>query len=449
MSTRRALLTSGGMAAILATGRFPLIGGAAAQDRYAKYKGQTIVINYPALPTFDATEKLFADFTKETGIKIERDKMQYLRMKDKQLLELGKPQGDYDIVTIGGWWKTEYVAKKLIDPLEPYFANAAIADPNYDIADIITPYREHFLVGGPRTYLPGPGAKLYAMPFGTETSVLGYRKDILAKHDIKPPVTYDELIAACRLVKQKESGMSGVTSRGQTGHQITTALMFHMTPHDGKVFDENWRVALTREPAEKAATALRALLDTAPPGVASFGFGEMLNAFLQGQTAFYLDSITVFGPAQDEARSKIAGKVGYAIHPKAVRHAGSLGGFGISIPSNARNKDAAFLFMQWITNKANDLRIVLNGGNAGRWSTLDQPDAVKKYPVEYPILKECLKVADLDWRPLIPEWDDISQRVIGLPMGEMAAGKLSPKDALAAAAPQAEAVAKAAGYLKS
>lgn len=49
----------------------------------------------------DATEKLFGDFTRETGIKIERDKMQYLRMKDKQLLELSKPQGDYDVITIG------------------------------------------------------------------------------------------------------------------------------------------------------------------------------------------------------------------------------------------------------------------------------------------------------------------------------------------------------------
>ena len=54
--------------------------GIAAQNRYAKYRGQTIVINYPAHPHYDQAEKLFAEFTAETGIKIERDKLQYLRM---------------------------------------------------------------------------------------------------------------------------------------------------------------------------------------------------------------------------------------------------------------------------------------------------------------------------------------------------------------------------------
>ena len=96
---RRNLLKAGGIAGILGAAQFPLIKGAIAQDRYAKYKGQTVVINYPAHPHYDQAEKLFAEFTSLTGIKVERDKMQYLRMKDKQVLEMGKPQGDYDIIT--------------------------------------------------------------------------------------------------------------------------------------------------------------------------------------------------------------------------------------------------------------------------------------------------------------------------------------------------------------
>ena len=78
-----------------------------AQNRYAKYKGQTIVVNYPAHPHYDQAEKLFAEFTAETGIKVERDKMQYLRMKDKQVLEMGKRgNGDYDVITYVVMWKT-------------------------------------------------------------------------------------------------------------------------------------------------------------------------------------------------------------------------------------------------------------------------------------------------------------------------------------------------------
>ena len=68
-----------------------------AQDRYGKYRGQTVVISVPAHPHYDAMQKLLPAFTKETGIKVEVDKLQILRMKDKQLLEMAKPQGDYDI----------------------------------------------------------------------------------------------------------------------------------------------------------------------------------------------------------------------------------------------------------------------------------------------------------------------------------------------------------------
>ncbi|MDQ2778029.1 MAG: extracellular solute-binding protein, partial [Pseudomonadota bacterium] len=162
-----------------------------AQDRYAKYKGQTIVINFPAHPHYDQAEKLFGEFTAETGIKVERDKMQYLRMKDKQVLEMAKKGGgDYDVIVYVVMWKTEYVAKDLIEPLNPYFNNAALADPGWDQKDIIPKYWDtNALVGGPKMYLPGPGAQPYGIPFGAETGVLAYRTDLLLKHKLAVPKT--------------------------------------------------------------------------------------------------------------------------------------------------------------------------------------------------------------------------------------------------------------------
>jgi multiple sugar transport system substrate-binding protein len=446
---RRTLIKAGGLTGILAAAQAPLIRGAIAQDRYAKYKGQTVVINYPAHPHYDQAEKLFSEFTKETGIKVERDKMQYLRMKDKQVLEMGKPQGDYDIITYVVMWKTEYVAKKLIESLEPYFANKALADPNYDAKDIITAYYENIgLVGGPKMYLPGPGAKLYGLPYGAETGVLGYRRDILEKHNIKPPATYDELLRACRLIKDKEPGMGGLTSRGQSGHQVTAAWLLHLTPHGGEVFDSNFRAAFHQPAALKAAEVYKEIVDTGPPGIPSFGFGEMQNAFLQGQAAFYLDSVSVFGPAQDATRSRVAGRVGYTIHPKAVKHSAQTGGFGMGIPKNAKNKEAAFLLMQWLTSKSQDVKVAMLGGSASRWSTLANIDAVRKYSAEFPVLREALKIANPDWRPLIPEWDDISQRILGLALPDVITGKRSAKDALSAVVPAAEDVVRKAGWLK-
>lgn len=421
-----------------------------AQDRYAKYRGQTIVVNYPAHPHYDQAEKLFAEFTAQTGIKVERDKMQYLRMKDKQVLEMGKKgNGDYDVIVYVVMWKTEYVAKNLIEPLDTYFGNAALADPAWDQKDIIPKYWDtNALVGGPKMYLPGPGARPYGIPFGAETGVLAYRTDILAKHGIAAPKTYDELLKACRVIKDKE-GIGGLTSRGQTGHQVTAAWLLHLTPFGGEVFDKDWKTAFNNPAGVRAAEILKEVVDTGPAGIPSYGFGEMQNAFLQGQAAFYLDSVSVFGPAQDPAKSKVAGKVGYAVHPKGTQYSAQSGGFSMAIPKNARNKEAAFLFMQWMTSKQADLKIALAGGNINRLSTTENADVARKYPVELPALRESLTICNPDWRPLIPEWDHIGQQILGQALPDVITGRKPAKQALDAVVADAEAVVRKGGWLKS
>jgi len=449
-TTRRRLLKAGGLASILAAARLPLPARAQGQDRYARFRGQTISFNYPVHPHFDQAEKLFADFTRETGIKVARDKMQYLRMKDKQVQEMSKPQGDYDLITYVVMWKTEYAARGFIEPLDPYLKNPALADPRYALHDLITPYYQNIsLVGGPKSYLPGPGARPYGLPFGAETDVLAYRRDILAKHGLQVPATYAELLHACRVVREREPGMGGLSSRGENGHQVSHAWLLHLSPFAGQVFDARWHAAFAGEAGIKAAEFLTEIVQTGPAGIPNFGFGDMQNAFLQGQSAFYLDSISIFGPAQDSARSRIAGQVGYAIHPKAAVHSGQTGGFGLAIPSNAKNKEAAFLFMQWLTSREQDTRIAILGGSAGRWSTLDLPGLARQYSAEFPVLREALKIANPDWRPLIPEWDGISQQILGQALHDVITGKTSAKAALAAAAPAAEQVLRTAGWLKA
>ena len=131
--------------------------GVQAQNRYAKYAGKTVVFSVPAHPHYDAMMKILPEFTKETGIKVETDKLAMGRMKEKQLLEMAKPSGDFDLGCYVVMWKGEYVAKNLIQPLQPFFDNPALADPSYDMKDIVPIYLENLgLVGGPKGYLAGP-----------------------------------------------------------------------------------------------------------------------------------------------------------------------------------------------------------------------------------------------------------------------------------------------------
>ncbi|WP_379911139.1 ABC transporter substrate-binding protein [Marinobacterium aestuariivivens] len=205
--------------------------GAAMANPYDAYKGETLVVSFPAHPHFDAVKKVLPKFTEETGIKVEVDQLQYLAMRQKQTLELSKPKGDYDLLAYVVFSKADYVAADQIYPLAPFFMNAEIADPQYDPDDLVKGYVENIgLAGGEKGYLPGVTGALYGIPFGSETSVLAYREDIFNKHGLKVPETYDELVDTACKISELEPGMAGFTSRGASGHQISHAFLLHLAP---------------------------------------------------------------------------------------------------------------------------------------------------------------------------------------------------------------------------
>ncbi|MBM4331964.1 MAG: extracellular solute-binding protein [Deltaproteobacteria bacterium] len=422
------------------------IGGSAQASPYAKYAGTTIVVNFPAHGFYDAATKLIPEFTKETGIKVEVDKVEYLRMRDKQLLEMSKPKGDYDVISFVCMWKTEYVSKGLITPLAPFFTTAALVDPTYDAADLIPPYvATTGMAGGKRGYLPGPTAALYGVPFGSETSIFAYRKDIFDKHGLKVPKTYDEMLKLAATIREKEPAMYGLTSRGEAGHQVGHAWLNHLTPFGGEVFDDKWEPAFHKAPSIRAINAMKEIIKTGPPGIPTFGMGAMADAFLLGHAAMYLDATAIPGMVRNPAISKVAGKVGYALHPKAVKHSTETGGFGIGIPSNSTKKEAAFLFMQWMTSKATDKKIAVLGGMPNRLSTLKDPELQKEFP-EFTAILENLKYANPDWRPIIPEWPEISVQHIGIALHEATTGKKTPEKAMGDIVEPVRKIMEKAGY---
>jgi multiple sugar transport system substrate-binding protein len=397
---------------------------------YAKYAGTTIVINFPSHPYYDYASKLIPEFTKETGIKVEIDKVEYMRMRDKQLLEMAKPKGDYDLISYVIMWKTEYVSKGLLAPLAPLFANPALADPAYDPSDLVPAYMGGTgIVGGKKGYLPGPTAAAYGIPFGSETSIFAYRKDIFDKYGWKPPKTYDEMLKIAAMIRQKDSKMYGVTMRGESGHQIQHAWLTHMSPFGGEAFDDKWEPTFHKGGSLQAIKAMVEIAKTGPPGIPTFGYGSMTDAFLLGNCIMYLDNTALPGLVQDTTRSKVKGKVAYALHPKGTKYSTETGGFGIAIPANSTKKEAAFLFLQYMTSKAADQKIAAFGGMPNRVSTLKDPGLLKQYP-EFKDILENLKYANPDWRPLIAEWPEISMQYVGVALHEAITGKKTPEKAM-------------------
>lgn len=416
--------------------------GLAFAGPYDKYAGTTIVVSWPALSHFKAAETLIEEFTAETGIEVEVDALQYLNLRDRQLLEMSKPRGDYDVVSWVVMWKGEYVSKGLLTPLSQFFTSGSLVDPNYDIDDIADAYLQNGgVVGGKKGYMPGKSGALYGIPFGAETSILAYRKDILEEQGIDVPGTYDELRAA--MAKLKEAGIPAMTSRGAPGHQVTAAWLFHLAPLGGKIFDDQWNPVVNSPEAVEAAEVLREIAKTGPVGIPAFGFGEAAASFLQGESAMYLDTLKIAAMVRDPAQSKVDGKVGYATHPVGSRCGSETGGFAMGIPANSQNKEAAFLFLQYMTNKAGDQRMVELGGDPVRMSTLAAN--ADKFE-DFPVVLEQLPCADADWRPLIPEWNELNIDVLGQALTEVITTDKPIQPIMDAANEKARAIMQREGY---
>jgi multiple sugar transport system substrate-binding protein len=109
-------------------------------------------------------------------------------------------------------------------------------------------------------------------------------------------------------------------------------------------------------------------------------------------------------PLEDPKRSRVAGKLGYAVVPAGPAHRHSAffcTGLGIS-EASAR-KGPAWFYIQWVLNKQNQTRMLTTGAGAPtRLSPYSSEEAISAstFPREYfTTLAESIRIA----RPGLPE----------------------------------------------
>ena len=173
---------------------------------WKQFDGTTIVASVPNNVHWNSVKEYIPEFTELTGINVELDVLANNNLHDKQLLEFSKPESDFDIVAYIVSWKSEYNRAGGLEVLDPYFEDPSITYPEYDIEDFAPAFFELAgKVDGVKDYLDGPDAKLVGLPFGTETSIMAYRKDLFEKYEIKVPETYGEVMEAARIIHEKLS----------------------------------------------------------------------------------------------------------------------------------------------------------------------------------------------------------------------------------------------------
>ncbi len=142
----------------------------------------------------------------------------------------------------------------------------------------------------------------------------------------------------------------------------------------------------------------------------------------------------------DPSQSKVVGKAGIILAPPGagLPKKYGVGGWGLAINNDIdeKQKEAAWLFIKWITSPAIHKELNLKGGSSYlRISETHDPDLLAKFPF-LPVIDETFLNGDGDYRPRIPQYPQI-QDILGTAVNAVLVGNTDPQKALDDAQAQA------------
>ncbi len=278
----------------------------------------------------------------------------------------GSPSFDVTNINLGVQKRLSGKAGWFTD-LRPMVAQMEKANPGVDFGDFL---KQSFEYSSQRD------GRLDTMPLNLDYWILYYNKDLLRKAGLPYPQTLDDLVKAAQKTTDKSANTFGWVSRGlrNANTPVWTTLMLGMNQ---QTLSQNGELLTATDEAVWAAELYKKLnQDCAPPGVSGFNWSECQTTFAQGRAAFWLDGVGFAAPLEDEKRSRVVGRVGYGLMPAGPKgHGAGLWQDAVGISAGSKNKEAAFLFLVWLTNKANQSRMLQNGaGIPVRKSPLLDPE---------------------------------------------------------------------------
>lgn len=278
----------------------------------------------------------------------------------------------------------------------------------------------------------GAGGARYAVPFVGNVAMFAVRSDLLEKHGLQRPRTWDEVLAHARTIQSREQGVAGVGFRGIRGNPIVTGFLPILGAFGGTVVDADGQARLDSEAALRALEYFLSLRDVAPRGVETWNATEVREAMEQGRLAMAIEFWPGWaGTLDDASRSRVAGRVDLVSAPGQVAGpAPMLGAWMLGVAADSPNAARALDFIRFVTSPANQKRIALETGNPPTLAALYRdPELVARYRW-YPAQLEALEAAVP--RPRIAQWNRV-EAILGEHLQMALVGQMRPAEALAEA----------------
>jgi sorbitol/mannitol transport system substrate-binding protein len=299
-----------------------------------------LMVNNPQM--VDLQQLTAANFTKDTGIKVNFTVLPENDVRDKISQEFSSQAGQYDVATVSNFEIPIYARSRWIAPLTPYLAK----DTAFDQADILGPMTKS---------LSGDDGKIYGEPFYGESSFLMYRKDVLAAKGLTMPAkpTWQQVADLAAKLDNAQPGMAGICLRGQPGWgQVFAPLTTVVNTFGGTWFTKDWQAQVDSPPFEQATKFYVDLVRAhGENGAPQAGFTECLNNTIQSNVAMWYDATSAAG-SLEAPDSPVKGKMGYAPAPVVkTKSAGWLYAWSWGIQQASTKKENAWKFISWASGK--------------------------------------------------------------------------------------------------
>ncbi len=265
----------------------------------------------------------------------------------------------------------QYFNAGWLEPLDAYVGGADALKPYLPV------YAQSNVVNG----------KVVAMPAFADAMFMYYRKDLLEKHGVAEPKTWDELAAAALKIKaaEKNPHLQGLSVQGAPIEGAVCTFMLPYWSLDKTFSDSNGKLTLDKAVAAKGMDMWLNMVDQGvlKKNVAEIKTPDTVNEFKAGQVVFGVSWGFAWDRFKEDADSKVKGKVGVMPLPAMAggKSATCVGGWQWAVSAFSKNKAEAARLVQFITTPEASKFLATEGALLPTYAALyTDPEVLKTAP---------------------------------------------------------------------
>jgi multiple sugar transport system substrate-binding protein len=332
-------------------------------------------------------------------------------------LEGGSP--GFDVFMLDVIWVPAFARAGWLLDLTPHLAPAELAD--------------HFPAAVETVTVDG---SIWALPWIMNVGLLYYRADLLGKYGLRPPGTFDELVAQVARIRAGERNprLEGSLWQGKQYEGLVVNVLEGLWANGTRLLGTDGTVFPEPERAEEVLAFLRGLIErgVSPPWISAADEESTRRAFGDGR-AIFLRNWPYALPLFERPESAVRGKVGIAPLPRHARgrgSAGATGGAHLGVSRSTRHPAAAVALARFLAGEA--AQKAMAGGVAlypTRMPLYQDPELVRAHP-SLPVILG-LAAAGRP-RPVTPHYPILSA-TLQPELSAVLIGVKTPRDAIAQA----------------